>query len=119
MELHSAQELVRCTFAQHVVKTSSEVDVQVVEHQMNAASLGIRVGQQVADEDHEVGLAPSLCDRDGPLPGFGLYGHEQIGRAVTRLLVVHFFGAARVHRQWCTTETDELQALLVDADDRL
>ncbi|MCG2656069.1 MAG: hypothetical protein L6414_11490 [Hydrogenophaga sp.] len=92
MELHSAQELVRCTFAQHVVKTSSEVDVQVVEHQMNAASLGIRVGQQVADEDHEVGLAPSLCDRDGPLPGFGLYGHEQIGRAVTRVLVVHFFG---------------------------
>jgi hypothetical protein len=54
VELHSAQELGRCAFAQHVVKISSEVDVQVVEHQMNAASLGIRVGQQVTDERREV-----------------------------------------------------------------
>ena len=86
---------------------------------MHSSSLGIRAGQQVADERHEVCLASALCDRDGPLPSFGLDSHEQIGRAVAHVLVVHFFGAARVHRQRCTAVADELQALLVDADDRL
>ena len=79
VELHATQEPCGRAPAQHIVEALSEVSVQVVQHQMNTACLGVCAGEKLADEGHEVNLAPVRGDRDDALAGLGFHGHEQIG----------------------------------------
>ena len=96
-----------------------EMDVQVVQHEVNATSLGVGAGEQFVDEGDEVALAPVFGDRDRSLARLGLDRHEQVGRALADVLVVDFGGGVRRHRQRRAAVREQLQALLVDADHRL
>jgi hypothetical protein len=57
VKMHSAQELCRRALAQHVLEGLPEVGVQVVQDQVDATRLGIRMCQESADEGDEVDLA--------------------------------------------------------------
>ena len=72
------------------------MDVQVVQHEVNATSLGVGAGEQFVDEGDEVGLAAVFGDRDRSLARLGFDRHEQVGRALADVLVVDFAaGCAR------------------------
>ena len=58
VELDSAQQLGSRTLSHDIVERLAEVGVQVVQNQVNAACLGIGIGQQITDERNEVDLAP-------------------------------------------------------------
>jgi hypothetical protein len=108
VKLHPAQELYRRALAQDV-DGLPEVGVQVIQHQVDATCLGIRIGQQATDEGNEVNLAPLRRDFDDSLTRLGFDRHEQVGRAVSDALVVLLGRAVRNHRQWVTAVGDELQ----------
>lgn len=118
MEVHLAQQRGGRPLAQHVLEALSEVDVQVVQHEVHFARSRIRVGQKRLDEDNEVDLATLSRHRDDAPPGFGLDGHEQIGGAFANVFVVPAWPAHRAPWQWLPGVSKELQALLVDTDDR-
>ncbi len=117
VEVHSAQQGAGRTFAQYVVEALSEVDVQVVQHEVHLARGRVRVGQKRLDEDNEVGLATLGGNRDDALSRPWLDGHEQIGGAFANVLVVLLGPCARRHGQRLAAVSKELQALLVNADD--
>ena len=108
--LDSAQELCGCARPQHIVEALPEVGAHVVQHQVNSARLGVCGGEQFADEGNEVNLDAMLSDRDDPLSCFGLDRHEQVGRAVARVLVVMLGEGALGHGQRRAVVADELQA---------
>ena len=118
VELDPAQQRGGRPLAQHVLERLPEVDVQVVQDQMHATSLAVGVRQQFVDEGDEVRLASALGHRHGSLAGFGLHRHEQVGRPLAHVLVVDFGGGVGRHRQRRSAVGQQLQALLVDADDR-
>ncbi len=122
VEFDAPQQLRRGTNFQHIIETLPEVGVQVVHDQVNAACLGIRPGEQLADEGHEghEGHEGDLAlDRDDPLSSVGLNGDKQVGRAVADVLVIVLGGNALGHCKRLTAVANELQALLVNANHRL
>ena len=119
VKAHATQQLAGRAPAQHIVEALPEVNVQVVQHQVNAASRRVGLGEQRLHEAYEVSLATVVGDRDDALSGLGLDGHEQVGRALADALVVLLGRRARRHGHRRAAVRDELQALLVDADHRL
>ena len=116
VELHSAQQPGGPALSQHVVEAFLEVDIQVVQNEVNATGLGACPREQVVDEGDEVNLSPALGDRDHAPSGLGLNGHEQVGGAMSRVLIVLLGRGLWCHGQRLAAVSDQLQALLVDAD---
>ena len=71
-KLHTAQALLGCAYSQDIVKTLSEVGVQVIQHQVNSTGLGVCASEQPGDEGNKVDLSPALGDRDYSLAAPGL-----------------------------------------------
>ena len=73
VKLHTTKELRSCTLVQHIVKALSEVGVEVVQHQVNSARLGIYASEQPIEEGDEGNFSPVGSDRDDvpnhPAPG--------------------------------------------------
>ena len=88
VKLHTAQEFLGSAYSQYIVKTLSEVGVQVVQHQVNSTGLGVCASEQLCDERNKVDLSPALGDRDYSLATFGLDSHEKVGCSVAHVLVV-------------------------------
>ena len=64
VELHATQQLRRRTLSEYIVEALSEVGVQIVQHQMNSACLGVCPGKQLTNEGDEVNFPPLCRDRD-------------------------------------------------------
>ena len=64
VKLHASQQLCGCALAEYVNETLAEVDVQVVEHEMNALGGRVSASEQRGNEVDEVVLAAVVRDRD-------------------------------------------------------
>nr|WP_041946197.1 hypothetical protein [Variovorax paradoxus] len=60
VKAHPAQQRVGRAHSQHIVEAFPEVNVQVVQHEVNAACRRISVGEKCLDEADEVCLAPVI-----------------------------------------------------------
>ena len=58
VKAHPAQQRAGRARSQHIVEASPEVNVQVVQHEVNAVRRRISVGEKCLDEADEVRLAP-------------------------------------------------------------
>ena len=116
VKAHPTQQRAGSSLAQHVVEAFPEVGIQVVQHEVNAARPRVRFAQECLDEADEVRLAPVIGDRDDALSRLGLDRHEQIGRSLAHVFVVQLGRLTRRHGQGFAAMSNELHALLVDAN---
>ena len=84
VELHATQQLRGRTLAEHIVEAPSEVGVQVVQHQMNSACLGVCPSKQLTDEGDEINFPTLGRHRDDspsrfPYPPASARGYSRWG----------------------------------------
>src|SRR5580700_984453 len=119
MELDSAQQCRGRLHTEHFFEALAQMRVEVVQHQVNLAHVGIAAAQQPADEVDEIYLGASGSDlREAALTS-GLYGHKDIAGAGPLVLVVLLGHACGLSRHRAASLAQQLLAFLVQTNHRL
>jgi hypothetical protein len=74
----AAQQFVRDFDPEHLLETLTEVSIEIVEDQMDAACFRIDLFKQILNKGDEVGLGAMIGDLHGPSSALGRARDEQV-----------------------------------------
>jgi len=115
----TAQEDFRFFDAEHVLETLAEMGIEIIHDQMDVASCGIDLFEQIANEGYKVQFGPVVSDQNCSPSAFGLHRHKQIAGANTHVFIILPNRHSRTNWQRRPGILEQLFALFIQTNNGL